>query len=197
MTTNIRKRPRSVMPVISTENISGFWNEYKQESSKKWWRNTPPKRLKSSKKEKKKPPAGKVQCIRLYPTQNERLKLRKWIETEQKDLRVRCINVENFKNDTKLKWFRSKKDPQQLIVIHSQHWGRSCGEYSFLPKIKSAEPLPEKLGNDSRLVMNCLGEFYLCIPKPLEIRTENQERIRLDPGVRTFMTDYDPSGIVE
>ncbi|CAB5216815.1 unnamed protein product [Rhizophagus irregularis] len=26
----------------------------------------------------------------------------------------------------------------------------------------------------SRLVMNKLGEFYLCIPRPLELRTENQ-----------------------
>ncbi|RHZ71064.1 hypothetical protein Glove_262g33 [Diversispora epigaea] len=63
-----------------------------------------------------------------------------------------------------------------------------------------AEPLPEKLGYDSRLVMNRLGEFYLCIPKPLEIRTENQgplfsEIQEKDPGVRTFMTGYDPSGI--
>ncbi|RHZ77236.1 hypothetical protein Glove_184g67 [Diversispora epigaea] len=69
-------------------------------------------------------------------------------------------------------------DNNRSIVIHSQHWGRSRGEYSFLPKIKSAEPLPEKLGYDSRLVMNRLGEFYL-----------------KDPGVRTFMTGYDPSGV--
>ncbi|RHZ54909.1 hypothetical protein Glove_421g12 [Diversispora epigaea] len=75
----------------------------------------------------------------------------------------------NFASDKKFKMeFRSKKNPRQSIVIHSQHWGRSRGEYSFLPKIKSAESLPEKLGYDS------LGEFYLCMPKPLEIRTENQ-----------------------
>src|SRR5436305_4940968 len=40
-----------------------------------------PKRFKSSKKEVKKLPAGKVQRIRLYPNQQERLKLRKWIGT--------------------------------------------------------------------------------------------------------------------
>ncbi|RHZ59702.1 hypothetical protein Glove_362g30 [Diversispora epigaea] len=137
---DIRKRPRSAMPVISTENTSGFlpfWNEYTHEESKRplvllWiqthgnlqssqclWRNitdyvqlsegenTPSKSLKSSKKEEKKPTAGKVQRIHLYPTQNEQLKLRKWMGTvrwTQTDLRARCINVENFKNDTKLKW---------------------------------------------------------------------------------------------
>ena len=37
--------------------------------------------------------------------------------------------------------FRSKKDPQQSITIPSKHWGTSRGEYSFLSKIKSAEPL--------------------------------------------------------
>ncbi|GBC01471.1 hypothetical protein RclHR1_00420033 [Rhizophagus clarus] len=100
--------------------------------------------------------------------------------------------------------FRSKKDPHQSIVIHSKHWGKSRGEYSFLPKMKSAEPLPNKLEYDSRLVVNQLGEFYLCIPRPLEIRAENQGPmfqkegsgvISLDPGVRTFMMGYDPSGM--
>ncbi|CAG8821685.1 6981_t:CDS:2, partial [Racocetra persica] len=58
------------------------------------------------------------------------------------------------------------------------------------------------------LVINCLGEFYLCIPEPLEIWAENQDPlfsenqekggsgvIALDPGVHTFITSYDPSGI--
>ncbi|PKC04945.1 hypothetical protein RhiirA5_421553 [Rhizophagus irregularis] len=51
-----------------------------------------------------------------------------------------------------------------------------------------------------------LGEFYLCIPRPLELRTKNQgpfivneeqrrtRLISLDPGVRTFMTCYSPDG---
>ena len=65
---------------------------------------------------------------------------------------------------------RSKKDPQQSITILSKHWGKSRGEYAFLSKIKSAEPLPNKLEYDSRLVMNRLGE----LPRPLEIRAENQ-----------------------
>ena len=172
-----------------------------------------PKRFKSSKKEVKKLPAGKVQRIRIYPNQQERLKLRRWMGTarwtynrcltavekedinrKKKDLRALCLNAKNF-IDTNLRWvleipydirdeasnhkkfnmkFRSNKDPQQSIAILSKHWGKSRGEYSFLHKIKSSEPLPEKLEHDSRLVLNRLGEFYLCVPRPLEIRAENQ-----------------------
>ena len=185
-----------------------------------------PKRFKSSRKEVKKLPAGKAQRIRIYPNQQERPKLRRWMGTARwtynrcliavekegikrgkKDLRALCLNAKNF-NDTKLKWvletpydirneamndllkgyssnfaakrkkfkikFRSKKDSQQSITILSKHWGKSRGEYSFLPNIKSSEPLPRKLEYDSRLVVNRLGEYYLCIPRPLEIRAENQ-----------------------
>ena len=70
--------------------------------------------------------------------------------------------------------FRSKKDSQQSITVLSKHWGKSRGEYSFLPKIKSSEPLPKNLEYDSCLVMNRLGEYYLCIPRPLEIQAKNQ-----------------------
>jgi putative transposase len=197
-------------------------------------------------------PAGKTRRIRLFPTQEEKLKLKRWmgtarwtynrclvavkkegIDRTKKALRAQCLNAENFKN-TKDEWvletpydirdeamndllkgysssfagnkkfnmkFRSKKDPQQSIAVLSKHWGKSRGEYAFLHKIKSAELLPKKLEYDSRLVVNRLGEFYICIPQPLEIRTENQGPtqsedavIALDPGVRTFMTGYDPSG---
>ncbi|CAG8782226.1 8680_t:CDS:2, partial [Racocetra fulgida] len=114
-----------------------------------------------------------------------------------------AANRKNFKMK-----FRSKKDPQQSIAILSKHWGKSRGEFSFLHKMNSAESLPKQLEYDSRLVINRLGEFYLCIPEPLKIRaenqgplfSENQEKggsgvIALDPGVRTFMTGYDPSGM--
>ncbi|RIB04015.1 hypothetical protein C2G38_2223485 [Gigaspora rosea] len=69
---------------------------------------------------------------------------------------------------------RSKKDSQQSIVIHSKHWGKSHGEYSFLHKMNSAKSLPKQLEYESSLVINRLGEFYLCIPEPLEILAKNQ-----------------------
>jgi len=74
--------------------------------------------------------------------------------------------------------------------------------------LRAAELLPDKLAYDSRLQRTKLGEYYLCIPMPLEIRHENQVPattndnhgmagvISLDPGVRTFQTGYDPSGLV-
>ncbi|KAF0374327.1 recf/recn/smc domain containing protein [Gigaspora margarita] len=85
------------------------------------------------------------------------------VKQKRKDLWARCLNA-----------FHSKKDPQQSIAILSKHWGKSCGEYLFLHKMNSAESLPKQLEYDSCLVINRLGEFYLCIPEPLEIRAENQ-----------------------
>lgn len=199
-----------------------------------------PKRFKSSKKEVKKLSAGKVQRIRLYPNQQERLKLRKWIGTarwtynrcltaiekegvnrKKKDLRARCLNAINFENNINLKWVletpydirdeamndllkgyssnfaanrkkfnmkhRSKKDPQQSIAILSKHWSKSRGEYAFLHHIKSAESLPKQLEYDSRLVVNRLGEFYICIPQPLNIRTESQGSLFSEVQEKVFV----------
>jgi putative transposase len=105
---------------------------------------------------------------------------------------------------------RTKKDERESIVIHSKHYNKSRGVYhKIFHGIKSAEPLPAKLEYDSRLLRTRLGHYYLCIPKPLEITHESQVRqftaeeevqgagvIALDPGIRTFQTCYDPSGVV-
>lgn len=102
--------------------------------------------------------------------------------------------------------FRSRKHSfQESIVIHHKHFKNKTGVYSFIKGLRSAEPLPEDLAYDSRLVMERItNAFYLCIPLPLEVRSENQAPtydsddrigiIALDPGVRTFMTGYDPRG---
>ncbi|KAL6069199.1 Transposase [Balamuthia mandrillaris] len=182
--------------------------------------------------------------------------------------------------------FRSKKDPQESIVIHSKHWvgpgrfypsilkkclkkeiadreewkrkqkllddfrGRQCGLELLLkwrkgrrkrcahwiplqtqrqkgrtPKkkrgktskrerrgrvadakptgledeltLRGAEPLPEVLPSDSRLIRTRWGKYYLAIPMPLE-GSNNQapsssrvpKVVAIDPGVRTFGTCY-------
>jgi transposase len=97
--------------------------------------------------------------------------------------------------------FRSRKLAfQESIVIHHKHWKHKQGEYAFLHEIHSAEELPDDLCYDSRLVLERrTNAYYLCIPMPLEVKSENQAPtnkriIALDPGVRTFMTSYDPSG---
>src|SRR5437764_10972016 len=107
-------------------------------------------------------------------------------------------NVAAKKKNFKLK-FRSKKGRLQSMVIPSRDWGRKCGEFSFLKGIKSNEQIPEKMEYDCRLTIKIVlvNEFYLCIPRPLEIKTDNQgpkfsvvdEKkgagiISLDPGVR-------------
>lgn len=104
--------------------------------------------------------------------------------------------------------YRSKKNESESIVIHSKHW-KKAGIFhptSFGKEpIIGSEPLPDKLYYDSRIQKNRLGEFYLCIPVPLEIRSDNQAPkwkkiedgiISIDPGVRTFATTYSPEGIV-
>jgi putative transposase len=109
--------------------------------------------------------------------------------------------------------FRSRKDEHQSIVVLKKHWEHKRGVYSSVfgaTKFRSPESLPEKLECDSRLIRNKLGHWYLCLPLKLKkIDTgENQASgeigssengsniIALDPGVRTFMTGYDPSGKV-
>lgn len=138
----------------------------------------------------------------------------KWVLDTPYDIRDEAMNDSikayktNFakeKHKFKIK-FKSKKQSSDSIAILSKHW-RKAGVFfpTFFGKdpIHSSELLPDKLEYDSRLQRTRMGEFYLCIPKPLEIRDENQapnytrkERgiIALDPGVRTFMTGYSPAG---
>ena len=51
---------------------------------------------------------------------------------------------------------------------------------------------------DARLQRTRLAEFFLCIPQPVKQRPilpkhQRSSCIALDPGVRTFMTGYDPT----
>ena len=104
--------------------------------------------------------------------------------------------------------FRSRKARQESISIHSKHWSHARGTYGNLfgcgwKNVSTSEPLPEKLKYDARLIRTKLGEYYLCIPAPLEPRGESQAPdpaldsvVSLDPGVRTFMTAYSPDGQV-
>jgi len=107
--------------------------------------------------------------------------------------------------------FRSRKDPSQSIVIPKKDYK---GANIFFPKsflknkenkrkdrsfIKSKEKLPVQLDFDARLQRTKLGDFYFCILNEIKIRDDNQAPkinniISLDPGVRTFVTGYDPNG---
>src|SRR5205823_2389016 len=101
------------------------------------------------------------------------------------------------------------------LKVPCQPWGghvKSIDSINFLLCKEALVPIsktekrhiPEKLLYDSRLVRTRDGKYYFCVPRILEHRAnegDNQARgirgiIALDPGVRTFMTGYDPSGKV-
>jgi transposase len=93
--------------------------------------------------------------------------------------------------------------------MHNKHWLKKKGVFSFLRTIKSAEVLPYDLVYDSRFIKTRAGHYYLCVPKPLEVRSESQAPvfnetqkskgtgvIAIDLGVRTFNTCFDASGLI-
>jgi len=99
--------------------------------------------------------------------------------------------------------YRSKKSPQEAIMIRGKCFKKGIFYLKFFGKepLRSAEPLPDTVAYDCKLVHTRLGQYYLVIPMSLEMASDNQARIEdrvvaLDPGVRTFHTAYDPSGQV-
>lgn len=102
--------------------------------------------------------------------------------------------------DIKLR--KKKLCSSESIVIHAKHWKHKRGEFAFLKQIKACQQLPSKLDYDARLVLEKPGHYYLCVPKPLSIASENQggnterKMASIDPGVRTFATVYDTTGTV-
>ena len=111
---------------------------------------------------------------------------------------------------------RQLKDPSTSIVIHSKHWNDTSRIFyaSAFKKagaeetLRTSEALPTKILYDCRLQRTRLGHYYFCLLLPAEA-SENQARLfsperaskilAIDPGVRTFLTGYEPStgGYVE
>jgi putative transposase len=99
--------------------------------------------------------------------------------------------------------YRKKKSPQEAIMIRGRFFKKGAFYTRSFGKepLRAAEPLPDAVDYDCKLVHTRLGHYYLVIPMPLEMASDNQARVEdrvvaLDPGVRTFHTAYDPSGSV-
>ena len=98
--------------------------------------------------------------------------------------------------------FRSKKDPQQSFEVRARDMMRKRGAFASLrlSELKSTEKLPDEISNSVRFVYDRLGRYWLIVPRVVERKSENQTLsksiVALDPGVRTFQTTYDDSGLV-
>lgn len=133
----------------------------------------------------------------------------KWMINYEYDLRDEAMNdlLNNIKTNLskggkfQIK-FKSKKDMNkrnESLSVLAKKWNKKNNFYSqiFRPdKVKSSEKLPEKLDYTSRLKRTPTNKYYFCFPKVLELKGENQANkiIFIDPGVKTFLTGYDPDG---
>lgn len=106
---------------------------------------------------------------------------------------------------------RCRKDTSTSIVIHSKHWkdtkkifyATAFKKAGAEETLRSSEPLPDAILYDCRLQRTRLGHYYFCLLLPAAA-SENQARpngdpmdapriLAIDPGVRTFLTGYDPA----
>jgi putative transposase len=99
--------------------------------------------------------------------------------------------------------FRSRKDQTESIFIRGRSFKKGVFYTKYFGKepIRSGQLIPDSIEYDCRLLRTRLNKYYICIPKPLEVASDNQARLQnrviaLDPGVRTFQTGYDPSGTI-
>jgi putative transposase len=141
---------------------------------------------------------------------------KEWVLFTDNDVRDNAIqDFVKAVETTKLKGHRfemkrrTRKDRTQSIVIRPRNFRESSFSFRVfkgMAFVKSKEGIPSDLVYDSRITLTRSGKYYLNVLKPLDIKGENQAPnanehahsgvISLDPGVRTFMTGYDPSGKV-
>ena len=114
--------------------------------------------------------------------------------------------------------FMSKKRDTQSMSILKKHWKNGFYCPTFMAKVASEagakkkpfrgwEPLPSELQYGGRLLRTKTGEFFLVVnqsePASDAWAREHQAGaaqrraiVSIDPGVRTFLTCYDPEGYV-
>jgi putative transposase len=136
-----------------------------------------------------------------------------WLNDIEYDLKDEAIRdfLHNYKtNIAKFKiqkkpfriQFKSKKLESQngsSLSILSKKWNKKKNFYSSIfniNNIKTSETLPKILPHTSRLLKTPLNEYYFSIPRIVIRQYENQVSsiISLDPGMKNYLTGYDPSG---
>ncbi|KAF1325864.1 hypothetical protein FI667_g8954, partial [Globisporangium splendens] len=100
--------------------------------------------------------------------------------------------------------FKSRKHNSSSIELRSRDIKSSDGVVRFFPRyfgfsktegIKIKEELPER-EFAVRLQRTRYEKFYLCIPRVKEFKqTSSSRACAIDPGVRSFITMYDPEGL--
>lgn len=123
--------------------------------------------------------------------------------------------LQKAKHVTKFKMkFRSRKAPSESIVIHGKHWKDTSKVFyaaAFKKRgaettLRTSETLPDTILYDCRLQRTRLGHYYFCLLSPMATTSENQTHplpnvdtettpriLAIDPGVRTFLTGYEPA----
>lgn len=97
--------------------------------------------------------------------------------------------------------FKSKKNMIQSFSLCKKDWNKQRGPLSKLFSTKSLRIKEKhfKLNHDTRVLKNKLGHYYICFifdVRKNEKQVFNHSKVvALDPGVRTFLTGYDPNGI--
>lgn len=133
-----------------------------------------------------------------------------WVKKYHYDLRdealrdcLKNISSNIAKGDKFSMKFKSRKNEHRTntsLSVLKKHWNKKNNFYSkiFKPSLLNAkEILPEKLLYDTRIIKTPLNKYYICLQNP-KVVNENQVQkdnmIFFDPGLKTFLTGYDPSG---
>ena len=113
---------------------------------------------------------------------------------------IQNLNTEVRKQHQFRLKFKSRSDKSAAIPVLKKHW--KSGQWfprSLKGRLKITEGTLPVLEKDSKMVKTRYGTYNLCCVYEREEPSSEDlysNSIALDPGVRTFLTGYDPSGEV-